>query len=142
VEVSFYLDASVVVALLTDDVLHLRAERFASTDPGPLLVSDLAAAEFASALGRQVRTGAIAVEAARTGLSVLDVWLRRAANQIETTGADIAVATTFLRRLDLPLKTPDAIHIAIAQRVGAALVTFDRQMAASARALGTPVETP
>jgi uncharacterized protein len=54
----------------------------------------------------------------------------------------IAVATTFLRRLDLPLKTPDAIHIAIAQRLGATLVTFDRQMAASARALGTPVETP
>ena len=106
------------------------------------MVSDLAAAEFASALGRQVRTGSIAVEAARAGLSVLDVWLRRAANQIETTGADIAVATTFLRRLDLPLKTPDAIHIAITQRVGATLVTFDRQMAASARALGTPVETP
>jgi predicted nucleic acid-binding protein len=142
VEVSFYLDASVVVALLTDDALHVRAAHFASTDPGPLLVSDLATAEFASALGRQVRTGALAVAEARAGLSALDAWARRAANQIETTGADIATAITFLRRLDLPLKTPNAIHIAIAQRVGATLVTFDRQMAASARALGTPLETP
>src|SRR5438128_1448142 len=88
VEVSSYLDASVVVALLTDDALHVRADRFARTDPGPLMVSDLAAAEFASALGRQVRMGALAVEAARAGLSVLDVWMRRAANQIETTAAD------------------------------------------------------
>ena len=141
-EVSFYLDASVVIALLTDDALHARADRFASADPGPLMISDLATAEFASALGRQVRTGAIAIEEARAGLSTLDVWTRRAANQIETTGADIAIASTFLRRLDLPLRTPDAIHIAIVQRVGATLVTFDRQMAASARALGTPVATP
>jgi predicted nucleic acid-binding protein len=142
VEVSFYLDASVVIALLTDDAFHARADRFASGDPGPVIISDLATAEFASALGRQVRTGDLAVEEARSGLSALDIWTRRAANQTETTAADIAVATTFLRRLDLPLKTPDAIHIAIAQRLGATLVTFDRQMAASARALGTPVETP
>ena len=139
---SFYLDASFVIALLTDDALHVRAVHFASTDPGPLLISDLATAEFASALGRQVRMGALAVEEARAGLSALDAWARRAANRIETIGSDIAVATTFLRRLDLPLKTPDAIHIAIAQRLGATLVTFDRQMAASVRALGTPVETP
>jgi predicted nucleic acid-binding protein len=40
------------------------------------------------------------------------------------------------RRLDLPLRTPDALNIAIAQRVGADLVTFDDRMVASARALG------
>jgi predicted nucleic acid-binding protein len=142
VEVSLYLGASLVIALLTDDALHARADRFASSDPGAFIISDLATAEFASALGRQVRMGTISIEEARAGLATLDVWTRRAANQIETTGADIAVASTFLRRLDLPLKTPDAIHIAIAQRVGATLVTFDRQMAASARALGTAVITP
>ena len=58
------------------------------------------------------------------------------------TPGDLAAATMFLRRLDLPLRTPDALHIAIAQRLGATLVTFDRQMAASAHALGTAVETP
>ena len=31
----------------------------------------------------------------------------------------------------------DALNIAIAQRIGAALATFDKRMAASARALGT-----
>jgi predicted nucleic acid-binding protein len=42
----------------------------------------------------------------------------------------------------LPLRTPDAIHIAIAERVDATLVTFDLAMAASARALGTAVTAP
>jgi predicted nucleic acid-binding protein len=58
------------------------------------------------------------------------------------TPGDLAAATMFLRRLDPPLRTPDAVHIAIAQRLGTTLVTFDRQMAASARALGTAVATP
>jgi predicted nucleic acid-binding protein len=58
------------------------------------------------------------------------------------TPGDLAAATMFLRRLDLPLRTPDALHIAIAQRVGAMLVTFDRQMAASARTLGSAVQVP
>src|SRR4029077_8790271 len=34
------------------------------------------------------------------------------------------------------LMTPDALHIAIAARIGATLVTLDRAMAASARVLG------
>jgi predicted nucleic acid-binding protein len=45
-----------------------------------------------------------------------------------------------LRRLDLNIRTADALNIAIAQRVGAALVTFDQKLAASALTLGTPVE--
>jgi uncharacterized protein len=47
-----------------------------------------------------------------------------------------------LRRLDLTLRTSDALHIAIAQRVNATQVTFDRSMARSARALGIAVATP
>jgi len=41
--------------------------------------------------------------------------------------------------LDLTLRAPDAINIAIAQRIEADLLTFDDQLAASARALGTTV---
>ena len=40
------------------------------------------------------------------------------------------------------LRTPDAIHIAIAQRIRATLVTFDQRMSESARALGMAVATP
>jgi predicted nucleic acid-binding protein len=46
---------------------------------------------------------------------------------------------TFLRRLDLTLRTPDALNIAIAQRAASVLMTFDEKMAANAHALGTPL---
>jgi len=44
-----------------------------------------------------------------------------------------------LRRLDLNLRAPDAIHIAITERANATLVTFDLKMADSARSLGVAV---
>jgi predicted nucleic acid-binding protein len=51
-------------------------------------------------------------------------------------------ADQILRRLDVNLRTPDALHITIAQRLNATLLTFDRSMAAAARALGMAVVTP
>jgi hypothetical protein len=89
-----------------------------------------------------VRIGESTFEEARSDLSDFDTLLIRFAQRVEIGAADVAVATTFLRRLDLPLLTPDAIHIAITQRLDATLVTFDRQMATSARALDTAVATP
>ena len=70
----------------------------------------------------------------------LDAWAARATRREPTRTADVTAAEAFLRRLDLNLRTADALNIAIAQRVGATLVTFDEKMAASARRLGTPIE--
>jgi uncharacterized protein len=137
-----YLDASVLVALLAPEPLSARADGFVRANPTGLTVSDFAIAELASAIARRVRTKECTLDEARADLADFDAWMKRSAEFIETAPADIAVASTFLRRLDLPLKTPDAIHIAIAQRVDATLVTFDRQMAAAARALGTIIATP
>jgi uncharacterized protein len=68
-----------------------------------------------------------------------DIWSADAARRVECTPADIVAASGFIRRLDRPLRTPDAIHIAIAQRAGAILATFDKPMADSAEALGLAV---
>ncbi len=82
------------------------------------------------------------VEQAGIALSAFDVWVARSADWIEVSAADIALATAYIRRLEVPLRTPDAIHIAVAQRMEAILVTFDQRMAASALALGALVATP
>jgi predicted nucleic acid-binding protein len=141
-EVSFYLDASVLVALLVPEPFSERADEFVRTNPAGLVVSDFAAAEFASAMARRVRTRASTLAEASKDFSDFDRWLAQFAERVEISAADVALAASFLRRLDLPLRTPDALHIAIAQRTNATLVTFDERMAASARALGTPVEIP
>jgi uncharacterized protein len=137
--VSVYLDASVLVALFTDDVLAGRADAFLRTRSPVLIVSDFAAAEFASAIARHVRMRGIKAQDAHRTFTTFDAWIARAAGRALTTSADVASAAAFLRRLDLPLRTPDALNIAIAQRIGADILTFDDQMAASARALGTTV---
>lgn len=134
-----YLDTSVLVALLTNDPLTARATAFLRANAPVLVLSDFVAAEFASAMARRVRTRELAPEDARAAFTTLDTWAARTTRRVETTSADVSAAEAFLRRLDLTLLTPDALNIAIAQRVGAALATFDVKMAASARTLGVNV---
>ncbi len=133
------LDASLLVALLTSDAFTQRAHDFLDAELPILVVSDFAAAEFASAVARMTRTHESTLDDARIVLTDFDVWRSRVADGPHIVPADVAVAALFTRRLDLTLRTADAINIAIAQRVGATLATFDTKMAASARAVGTPI---
>jgi len=133
---SVYLDASVLVALFTDDAFTERADRVLRASEQVLVVSDFAAAEFASAVARRVRIGELTVDEARTAFANFDTWLAGRTQREETQPGDVSMAQSFLRRLDLPLRTPDALNIAIAQRLDLLLMTFDRRMLASARALG------
>jgi predicted nucleic acid-binding protein len=133
--VSVYLDASVLVALFTADAMSDRADRILRASKPVVIVSDFAAAEFASAIAYRVRTRLLKAAEAQAVFSHFDVMVARAARRIEMTAGDVAAAAAFLRRLDLTLRTPDAINIALAQRAGAQLLTFDRQMAKAARAL-------
>lgn len=138
---NLYLDASVVVALVTRDAFTFRADSYLRAVAPVLIVSDLAATEFASVVARRVRMKEISPSIAQATFAALDSWLLRSTERAETTAADVAAAAQALRRLDLPLRTADALNIAIAQRIGATLMTFDEKMAASARALGVDVAT-
>jgi predicted nucleic acid-binding protein len=137
--VNLYLDASVIVALLTTDILTSRAISYFRTHAPILIVSDFAAAEFASVIARRVRIREVTKPVARIAFAQLDAWMIRNTERAETTTADVMVAALALRRLDLTLRTADALNIAITQRIGATLMTFDEKMAASAKALGVAV---
>lgn len=136
---SVYLDASVLVALFTNDPLTARADTFLRANPLVLIVSDFAAAEFSSVIARHVRTKDITKDDAHLVFSNFDTWTARTTQRAPISAADIIAAEALLRRLDLALRTPDALNIAIAQRMWATLVTFDKKMAAAARAIGTVV---
>jgi uncharacterized protein len=137
--VNLYLDASVIVALLTNDVFTSRAETYIRANAPILIVSDFAAAEFASVIARRLRVREITEPIARVVFAELDAWVIRTTEHAETTTADIIAAAGALRRLDLPLRTADAVNIAIARRIGATLMTFDEKMATSSKALGVGV---
>lgn len=135
-----YADASLLVPLFTIDAFTARAKTWLAHAPRSLLVSDFAGTELASAVARKRRMRDLSDTDAAQALETFDQWTARFAIPCGTQPGDIATATGWLRRQDLTLRAPDAINLAIAARLGAAIVTFDAGMAAAARALVLPVE--
>ena len=136
-----YLDANVLVALFVVDPLNARADKAMSSPHDDLIVSNLSTAEFSAVVARRVRTRDLSSGEARTAFANFDAWCPRHTRTIEMDGSDVTVATALIRRLDLALRTPDALHLAMAQRASCALLTFDRVMAKIARALSLTVVT-
>ena len=132
---SVCLDASLLVALFTNDPSTKRAEAALRKIWPILIVSDFAAAEFASAVARRVRMAELTTEDARRAFSAFDEWIRRTAKQVVLEATDLTTAIGFLRRLDLNLRAPDAINLAMSQRAGAQIATFDDRMRINASAL-------
>jgi predicted nucleic acid-binding protein len=140
--VSVYLDVNVIVALFAVDSLNDRADQAMRGVRDTVVVSNLSAAEFSAVIARRVRTRDLRAGEARTAFANFDNWCVHHTALAEIDGRDVAGATALMRRLDFPLRTPDALHIAIVQRTGSALLTFDRTMATVARALGVAIAKP
>jgi predicted nucleic acid-binding protein len=129
-----YLDASVLVALLTQDPHTARTVALLRGRLPTLVLSTFARTEFASAVVRRLRMAALTEEEARAASDAIDLRAAQAAERLEVEPADVRAAERFVRRLGPPLKAPDAVNIAIVLRTGATLATFDIRMAAAARA--------
>jgi uncharacterized protein len=136
---SLYLDAGAFVPLHVADALSSRARDLISSWTRQVVVSDLTIAEFSSVIARRFRTLELTKAEAAKCIGNGDVWVSQYANPVEMTGHDLKQATTWVQGLELPLRTPDALHLAIARRLGARLMTFDRQMAQAAASLGIEV---
>ncbi len=135
-----YLDTSAVLALLTPEpgtALVVDAVGRATEDP--LCVSAWTATEVASALGIKVRTRALSPTQATQVLRAFRSELRPACRMVAIVESDFAAAEALLERFELGLLTGDALHLAIARRLGAPLLTLDRRLAASAEVLGVEV---
>ena len=76
---------------------------------------------------------------AHSAFTVFDAWCARLTVQVQTITADINAAEACIRRLDTSLRTGDALHIAIAERLGATIATFDHTLAEAARARSVAV---
>lgn len=134
---SLYVDASALVPLFIEEASTQRAHELLRGNI--LVISDFAIAEFSSGVARRARSGEIGEGDTASVFALLDAWVVNAAKRESLLPGDVTVATGLVRRLDLGLRTPDAINIAIAQRCDAQLLTFDERMARSARLLGMNV---
>lgn len=136
---SLYLDSSVVVPLFLPDVFAEKARALLEAVDGQVVISDFVSAEFSSVVGIRLRNKDLTPSAARQAFAGFDKWSDTYAVNAKTFASDVEDAKVFIRRLDLPLRTPDAINLAIVKRLNLELATFDKQMAVSARRLGISV---
>jgi uncharacterized protein len=135
---SLYFDASVIVPTLGQATSSESVDAFLTASLETFLVSDFGAAEVASALSRLVRMRELDEQDATKRLATFDQWLALDITSVTTEAGDISAATSLVRRFELKLLTPDALHVVIAARLGASLVTRDGRMARAAIALGLP----
>jgi uncharacterized protein len=137
-----YLDASVVVPAFIDQTTSTAVDAFLAEWSGELIVSEFAAAEVASAVSRLVRTRKLDEQSGMAALADFDVWRAATCSPLDVVGADMRVAYVYVRRFELGLRAPDALHLAICRRQDAILVTLDRRLETAARALGIDVHLP
>lgn len=133
---SAYLDASVILPTLVEEDASAAVDRFMADNDEPLVISEFAAAEAASALSHLVRTGILdAVRAGRL-IADFDAWRAAAASDLDVQASDVRLAHIFVRRFELMLRAPDALHAALCRREDHLLVTLDKRLAAAAAELG------
>lgn len=140
--VSAYLDASVLVSLLLEEPDSQAVSEWITAFDGAFAVSDLAAAEVASAISLRVRRGEDSQEAAELRLDDFDRWRAAMTETVPINAVDIQTAGRIVRMFDLGLRAPDAIHAAVCRRMDMRMATLDRQLARACDALDTPVVAP
>lgn len=139
---SLYLDASVLLPLLVEeDATRAVSSLLAGADEPPL-VGEFAVAEVASGLSRLGRMGVLTPEEASHRLAMFDVWRADDTEPCDIVAADVRLCGLFVRRFELKLRAPDALHLATVRRLGATLVTLARQLAEASRRLGVAVQIP
>jgi hypothetical protein len=139
---SHYFDASVLVPMLIQEAASAAIDRLVEGLPARPVVSDFAAGEVASALSRLVRMAVLTAQDAQERLADFDAWRAGDAQPIYVINSDVEQAAIFVRRFDLGLRMPDALHLAISQRQGFALVTLDERIVNAGKALSVNVLKP
>ncbi|MGQ0650727.1 MAG: PIN domain-containing protein [Betaproteobacteria bacterium] len=92
--------------------------------------------EFASVLERKVRTRELAKAAARAAMTQFRDHERAGLfSLLSVGGAHYARARRWIETFRAPLRTLDALHLALAARSGRTLLTADVQLARAARRL-------
>lgn len=137
---SFYLDASVIVPTLVDEIASVVVARFVREAADPLIVGDFAAMEVTSAISRLVRMKSLSSEIALVRLGEFDAWRSAKTSNLDLQPADLRLSGVYIRRFELGLRAPDALHAAVCQRGDHTLVTLDARLAAAAEALGVRVD--
>ncbi len=136
-----FFDASVIGIILCRDTGWEALLDHLDHHVTQSLLSDFGRGEVIAAIGGRVRRKTMDSQYAD---EILDEFAISTASwdRVSITRGDIADATMFVARFELALRLPDAIHIATAIRIGATLLTADKQQYRAARTIGAAAINP
>jgi predicted nucleic acid-binding protein len=132
-----YVDTSVFVAAFVDEGHTRRAEHaLTGREDSQLAISDWTITELSSALSLKLRTRSIDARTRGAALDAFAIMIAESLVLLPVERGHFRAAATFSDRHSLNLRSPDALHLAVAVEHGAVLVTLDKRLAAAAKALG------
>ncbi len=135
-----YLDTSVLAPFYWAEALSDAVERLFRNE-AELAISQLVEVELFSALSRRVRMGEIEREEALLVVERFQTDLEDGFYQrIMLEPAYYTTARDWLSQFETPLRTLDALHLAIAAATGMLLITADKALSEGAEALGIKVQ--
>lgn len=140
---SFYLDTSFVVSAFSKETRSLDALEWLSRhQKAELCTSGWIITEFASAIALKIRTGQFD-QADLDGLrSQWDGYRSANLRCVIIEDADYDVASSLIYLSKTGLRSGDALHLAICQRIEAAIVTFDSGLKRAADQFGIAAIIP
>ncbi len=135
-----YLDSSIVVAYYIPESRSERVQALFDANVLPT-ISELVELEVVAALSLRLRIGDLDRDSAFRVMRLFGEHVESGFYSFTHLQAGhYQWARDVVARFELPLKSPDALHLAAAWREGLRLITADRQLARNADALGVDFE--
>jgi len=132
----YYIDTSVLAAYYCPEPLSDMAENYILSERRPA-ISQLTEVELASAVSRKVREKTLSEN---NGLRILDEFQSHIDASMYTylilDSRHYRLAKSWISRFSTPLRTLDALHLAVSAVSDTALITADNRLAESAAKLG------
>ena len=134
-----YIDTSILVAFYCPEKISDQVEDILVKISNPA-ISQLIEVELTSALSRKVRENALSQEDAISILSLFHTHIDEKSYQyLSIQSKHYTTAMNWIAEFNTPLRTLDALHLAIAAQNKAPLLTADIKFAKSAKTLGVDV---
>ena len=135
-----YIDTSILAAYYCPEPLSEAAEKYITASKQPA-ISQLTEVELVSAVAKKVREKYLSQ---RDGLQIINAFQshidQKLFFRLPVEVKHYQIAKNWIALLYTPLRTLDALHLAVAASCQAEFITADSQLAKSARKLGLKIK--